>query len=219
MQGNREAFRARRRGGVRRSAAVRCGTALAALVVFSPVVALAVPPRIDHEAATTWRELDWSDFRGRLRPGDHGVRIVGRIVLEPVEPEVVEDPAGGWVGRARHPIVFALMDKLESAVRPGQRTPEALQYVQIEFDMMELHARRLWRELRTLELRSENRESLYAKVDQSARGAYLASLERFRAMVDEYARDTDYGTRRKAVRRWAARVAELLRQEEPYPLL
>ena len=193
---------------------------LAAIVGFvSSAVALRAAARIDHEAECTYKKLTWDDFRGPIVNGQQVAWISATIVLEPILVDMVESEGRGAVARARAPIVYALMNKLASGAQRGGRTDQNLAHEQIHFDLTEYMARRLWRELRELEVVGEARsEPLRQRFLIEVESRYEAAFVEAQRLQDQYDSETGNGTRAGPQRKWARRAEELLASEPPYEL-
>jgi hypothetical protein len=211
--------------GLRSSATYRRAAPLAAaLAAMSTLLiwadAARAAPRVDHEAATTWRKVSWDDFRGPVINGRQVAWIAATVALEPIEVDVVQTEQGDWLASPRYPVVYALMDKLQSGVRPGKRVDYTLAHEQVHFDIAEVHARRLHRALQEIEVRAPERsQSLYAGVLRAAQEAWQRTLESLSETQHRYDGETGHGLRKKAQKKWAREVAEMLAAEEAYPLL
>jgi hypothetical protein len=188
--------------------------AAAALVSTAPVAAAA---RIDHEAQCTYKQLTWDDFRGPIVQGTHAAWISATIVIEPTLVDMELAPGGGAVARARNPVVYAMMNKLESGAQRGGRSTTSLAHEQTHFDLTEYMARRLWRELRALEVTGdEPSESLQRKLMLEIERLYNVAMLDLDRLNEQFDRETLHRVR--ALRKWQLRAAELLASEEPYVL-
>jgi hypothetical protein len=180
---------------------------------------LAAAARIDHEAECTYKRLSWDDFRGPIVNGQQVAWIAATIVLEPVRVDMVEAEGGGAVARPRNPIVYALMNKLDSGAQRGGRNDRNLAHEQIHFDLTEFLARRLSRELRELEIRGEApSESLQRALLLDVERRFQATLSELQQLQGQYDGETAHGTRAGAQKKWSDRVASLLASEAPYEL-
>lgn len=196
----------------------RAGAALALLLAVAAHQALAAA-RIDHEAQCTHKRLTWDDFRGPIVNGQQMAWISATIMLEPVLIDVREGEGGGAIARPRNPIVYAVMNKLDSGAQRGGRTDRSLAHEQIHFDLTEYLARRLTRELRAVEVRGEAAsQELQRRLLLEVERLYSSTMAELQRLQDQYDGETVHGTRLGAQKRWAQRAAKLLESEPPYEL-
>jgi hypothetical protein len=189
------------------------------LIWIAPAGPLAAAARIDHEAECTYKRLTWDDFRGPIVNGQQTAWIAATIVLEPVLVDMVESTGGGAIARARNPIVYAIMNKLQSGAQRGGRDDRSLAHEQIHFDLTEFLARRLSRELRELELEGEARsEALQRSFLLEVERRYGTTLAELQRLQGQYDGETGHGTRTSAQKKWSGRAADLLASEAPYEL-
>ena len=191
---------------------------LALLVLFSPP-ATAAAARIDHEAECTYKRLTWDDFRGPIVNGQQVAWISATIVLKPLLVDMSAGEGGGAIARARNPIVYALMNKLESGAQRGGRTDRTLAHEQTHFDLTEYLARRLSRELGELAVEGEHSdEKLQRRFLIEAEGLYGKAMAELEALNARYDGETGHGTRAGAQKKWERRAATLLASEPPNEL-
>ncbi len=178
----------------------------------------AAAPRVDHEAACTYKTLSWDDFRGPVISGQQVAWIAATIVLEPFEVEVVQQ-GDSWVAKVDYPEVYALMDKLQSSARRGGRTESNLAHEQTHFDIAEYEARKLALEVREVRATGEE-DSLDLRIvlQEKVSVAYAAALRALLQHQQRYDSETRHGTRKKPQKKWQREVTELLEQTEPYKL-
>ena len=176
--------------------------------------------RVDHEAECTYKKLTWDDFRGPVMDGQKQAWILAMVVLEPVRVEMkLKESGGGAVARVRNPAVYALMNKLESGVRPGARNDHNLAHEQIHFDLTEYLARRLSRELRALAVEGPTAtEELQRNLLIAVEKLHNETQSDYMALQQQYDGETSNGTRDGAQKKWAKKAAEMLASEEPYEL-
>ena len=175
-------------------------------------------PRVDHEAACTYKRLTWDDFRGPVISGQQVAWIAATIVLEPFEVEVTRE-GDSWVAKVDYPEVYALMDKLQSSARRGARTDFNLAHEQVHFDIAEYEARKLALEVGEIRVAgAEDSLDLRITLEDKVRGAYAAAMSALQEHQQRYDGETRHGTRKKQQKKWQQDVAELLETTQPYEL-
>ena len=174
--------------------------------------------RIDHEASCTYKTLSWSDFRGPEIRGQGQAWINATVVVEPVAVKV-EQEGESFIARPRKPVVYALMNKLDSGAQRGARNDTTLAHEQLHFDITEVHARRLVRELGVIEVSGSGASpALRGQLLEAVAKIYDRTIQDLFRMQRQYDGETTHGTRRGKQKKWSARVAELLAGEQPYEL-
>jgi hypothetical protein len=190
---------------------------LLAIGIAAPAAAAS---RIDHEAECTYKKLTWDDFRGPALNVSSGVSwIMATIVVDPVRVEVTDKEGGGVIARPRHPNVYALMNKLESGAKPGNRVDRNLAHEQVHFDLTEYLARRLSRELRELTVEGPERsQPLEQELLQAVEGRYQQTVVELQHLQEQYDGETSHGQKSGAQKKWVEQAAKLLASEPPYEL-
>lgn len=210
----------------------RRAISIAAIVLFANACA-SPPPRLqpiahisfdasrDTSQYVTYRELRRDDFRG-VHPPDElrgyakhmGAVLCGSIVNDGEPLLDVEAPTANgevWFTFV-DPNYRAMADPSCSWWNPESLAPVdyVLEHEQIHFALMELHARKINQEIRTLRIRVESREQAY----DAAQANLNRVLQRLtRALVAENSEFDDQTSRtidRKTQERWMHEVERRL---------
>ena len=191
-----------------------------AVLAFGAAVAASGASRIDHEAECTYKKVTWEDFRGPVVDGQQQAWISTVFVVRPVRVEMtLKEGGAGAIARARKPVVYALMNKLESGARPGGRNDRNLAHEQIHFDLTEYVARRLSHDLDELTVEGPSaNEELQRNFLIAVEKLYNEAVAEQQKIQVQYETETSHGTRAGEQKRWAKKAAELLASEEPYEL-
>ncbi|RIV27155.1 hypothetical protein DYU11_02235 [Fibrisoma montanum] len=149
--------------------------------------------RIDtlHWSAT--RRLKLSDFHGDPQPGQGISEFYYQLGYD-VQPTLIRN----------RPIIdaYCLMFRNLSWVVESARTEQTLQYNQILFDLVEVHARRMKTKL--IELKADRHFKDLAKQIEYRTNAELT------AQVNQFRAETNGGNSFQALERWQQKVAQML---------
>lgn len=104
--------------------------------------------------------------------------------------------------------VYAIWDRKKSWVLPASKTKEDLQYYQVLYNLYELNARRLRKEL------SETKFGI--NPDQVFQEKYNASNAKLIDETDSYKEETEAGTNEDAVKKWDEKVKTELKELEQH---
>ena len=175
------------------------------------------PPR-DNDALTPWRQVTWKDFRGKVgsRLGPEAAHIATDLKLDDIEAEVTQEGEDAWVARPQRICLYAAMNKLHSAARPGSDTDYALRHEQLHFDLTELTARRLHPELMGLEGRGDNAQRAEADLRRRVYEARAAGLKALEALQQEYDGSTAHGTTWLQQKAWQRKIRRWLDETPAY---
>lgn len=203
-------YTSRARGG-RAGAPVLLLAILSVFLAFPTGAAARCPPR-DNDVVTPWRQVSWEDFRGRAggRLSPEAAHIATALKVDDIEAEVVEEAEGKWVARPKAVCLYAAMDKLHSARKPGVDTEAALRHEQLHFDLTELAARRLYPQLMVLEGRGESYHKAQADLYQRIRQAHNAATDAAEKLQREYDEATAHGTSWLMQKAWRRKIGKWL---------
>lgn len=176
-------------------------------------------PVFDTVAETTYRQVTWKDFKGggqtpaswnRWTRGSFA-HIASGIQPGAYKVEVQED-GDEQVAFAVGLRPYAVMDKYQSAVRPGSRNPETLAHEQLHFDVTESVARRLTVELAALRGRGDTADAAREDLNKQLETRFKAANQEVVELQNSYDGETRNGQIPKKQKKWAAKIAEILQQ-------
>ena len=183
--------------------AVVCG--LAALS------AIAEATWFDTETETTYRQVTWDDFKGRVKRGQfEQARISTAIQAAPLKIKVTPINKGFWVAAPLAVEFYAAMNKSESSVGRAARTDRLLAHEQGHFDLTEVIARRLNRRLATVESQGASVAGARKNVKKKIDLAYRQAAEELAELQASYDQETRHGLAAAAQRQWSEKIAGML---------
>ncbi len=168
-----------------------------------PFLAPASAPAAPVAAQLTWREglaLRWDDFHGPAQPWTE-VDAVSSCGIR-CDPELRRD------GTLRF-TVAAYFSRPDSWVDGGDATADLLRHEQRHFDLAELYARKLRRELQATEFRR-------GRLNEQIKGTYDRVFAAYRQAQATYDRETAHSTDPAAQARWEAWIADELRRHRAW---
>ncbi len=143
-------------------------------------------------------QLTWTDFKGK--PGGHAHHALTAYEI------------GFNVSMKGNDIQFEVtcdFPKYKSWVKPGKANPKLLKHEQLHFDIAEIHARKLRKELQATHITLQNLER---KADE----LYQSNWDKLNSMQNAYDRETDHSIIVVKQKEWEERVAVLLKELEDY---
>lgn len=199
------------------------GTSISAtfaiLFLGLPLSGQAEPPSFDHSAEATWKQISWDDFQGRgttdrRRDATPAARIVTQIRVPPFRIST-EEVDGQIVARAPEIEAYAVMDKLLSRVEIAAREDSVLAHEQLHFDLTEALARHLRVELRTISSTGPTEEEAVRALEFKVRNLVGSRNREMEDLQRSYDEETRHGTKKRAQKDWAERIAERLAEVPP----
>ena len=150
-------------------------------------------PRYDHATETTYRLVEWDDFKGKgARPPDWNrwkrgsfAHIATTIRIGSFEV-VDRQQDGQWIAEAAGIRPYAIMNKDLSAVKHGSRNAYTLAHEQLHFDVAETVARRLAVELARLEGHGSSADEAREDLDRRLRERFEAGLRELGELQNRY---------------------------------
>jgi hypothetical protein len=173
-------------------------------------------PVYDTEAETTYRQIDWNDFKGKVsdsNPWDatyFKAGIMTYVFLGEYQVEVKKAEGGGWEARPVLVRPYSAMDKFSSPLnqRATKRELPRLAHQQGHFDMAEMFARRLAVELTGFTAEGEFPFEAERDLRRRIEARYKESLEKVASTHTRYSQETNGGSAKKKQAEWRAKLDE-----------
>jgi len=144
------------------------------------------------------KKLSWSDFQGK--PDGHQHHALTAYEIE-FNISIKGDKSEFEV--------TCYFPKNKSWVKPGKANYKLLKHEQLHFDIAEIHARKLRKELQQTKITLQNLE---IKSDE----IYQRNWKKLNQMQIAYDRDTDHSNVEAKQKKWEDRIASLLTELEPF---
>lgn len=182
-------------------------------LLLSAAVLAAEPPVIDDDVEATYRQVTWDDFRSKRRlppPAVAGIATTVVVEILDVEEKRLED--GRIEAHAADVWVYSMINKLESAYARGGRSDWVLAHEQGHFDLAEIHARRLRREISELTATGSSPVAARQELELRIVAAHQQVLASLAQMHERYDAETIHGSKKKAQKKWWKSIAGWLEE-------
>ncbi|MCA0446099.1 MAG: hypothetical protein LCH54_07710 [Bacteroidetes bacterium] len=146
------------------------------------------------------RSLGWADFKGETIDG---IGFTGEVFCLIIAN--FERPDNSKKTKFT---VFAIFDKTKSWISPEGKTNSALKYFQILFDIYEVHARHLRKELEQSETEAD--------VNVVFQEKYNRSMTNLTTEFNIFRKETKLGKDKKILLKWKKKVEDELQSLEAY---